>query len=170
MSKPLYELTALYARLLESDEEVIDEATGEVSHPFEAALTELSDAIEGKVEGCARVIRNLGADVDALKKEEERLYARRKSAENKVERLKEYLRVNMAIANKDRVKTALFSVTLGEEKLVVDVFDDDLVPDDLRLEAKKPAASKKAIEAAIESGREVAGARMVPGKRTLTIR
>lgn len=166
----LYELTEAYAKLAELDVEEFDEATGEVSRPFEAELATLSGAIDDKVEGCARVIRNLGADVDALEKEEKRLYARRKAVENKLERLKEYLRVNMALANKSRVKTTLFSVSLGEEKLVVEVFDDALVPDDLRLEAKKPAASKKAVEEAIDGGREVPGARMVPGKRTLTIR
>lgn len=170
MSKPLYELTALYARLLESDEEVIDEATGEVSHPFEAALAELSDAIDIKVDGCARVLRQLSADAVMLKAEEERLYKRRKSAENRVERLKEYLRENLATANKDRVQTTLFLVTLGKPGTKPEVFDESLIPDELRAEPKRPAPDMKAIGAMLHAGKEVAGAHLVPSKRTLTIR
>jgi len=166
----LYELTGAYARLAELDEEVIDPETGEVTRPFEAALAELEDAIEHKVDGCAKVLKQLEADEEMLKAEEARLYARRKSAEARHKRLKDYVRENLKIAGKDKVKTLMFTVYLSAAKQKVDVFDESLIPDDLRAEAKKPPPDKKAIEQAIKGGRDVQGARLVMGEQPLTVR
>ena len=54
-------------------------------------LESIEGEIEDKADNYAKMIRNLQASVDVLKAEEERLYQRRKSTENHIQRLKDNL-------------------------------------------------------------------------------
>ena len=69
--------------------QLIDMETGEVSD--EEAFDQLQMAREQKIEGIGLYIKDLTAEAKAIKDEEAALAARRKTAENKVERLKNLL-------------------------------------------------------------------------------
>jgi len=169
----LYELTGAYAALLRHSSDYIDEDTGEVAEEFgdfAAALSRIEDAIDDKVEGCAKVIRHLDADMEALRSEEVRLAKRRKSVESNKERLRKYIRENMQIAQKDKIKTALFTVFLAAAKERVVIDDEDAVPDAYRGEVKRPPPSKTAIMDAVKRGEVVAGAHVELGDPVLSIR
>lgn len=81
-------------------------------------LAELLAKVEGdfnqKAERVALFIRELVATGKAIKEEEERLRARRKSMENSVDGLKRYLEINMLAAEKMRIEGKL--VTLRIQK------------------------------------------------------
>lgn len=81
-------------------------------------LAELLAQVEGdfatKAERVALFARELAATGKAIKEEEERLRARRKSMESTVDGLKRYLEMNMLIAEKMRVDGKL--VTLRIQK------------------------------------------------------
>lgn len=99
--------------ILEHDEEL---RANEGALPDE--LAELLAKVEGdfnqKAERVALFIRELLSTAKAIKIEEERLYARRKSMENASDRLKRYLEMNMLVAEKMRIEGKL--VTLRIQK------------------------------------------------------
>jgi Siphovirus Gp157 len=99
--------------ILEHDEEL---RANEGALPDE--LAELLAKVEGdfaqKAERVALFIREMIATGKAIKIEEERLYARRKSLENASDRLKRYLEMNMLVAEKMRIDGKL--VTLRIQK------------------------------------------------------
>jgi len=159
----LYEMVGSYRNLLE----VSDSETGE---GFQAVLDTLSDAIDTKLEGCAKVVRNLQGDIAVLKEEEARLAGRRQSVENNITRLKTYMRENMTAADKQKIKTALFTIYIikGKEKVQID--DETLISSEYRAEPSPPPPDRKAILAALKAGTKVPGAKIVIGDPSLGIR
>lgn len=105
----LYELTEQWDAVFnmmedgETDEQVIFDT-----------LEAIEGEIEYKADNYARIIRNLQANVSALKEEEERLFQRRKSAENHIQRLKDTLQANLEFIGKTKFKTDLFSFSVAK--------------------------------------------------------
>lgn len=125
----LYELTddiLVIQNLLESDE--YDEQT----------LADTLEAIEGayeyKLESYAKVIKNIEADINAIKTEVTRLTDKRKTLENRVDRLKSTMFESMKTTGKTKVKGDIFTVAIqkngGKAPVIVDVTTADL-PDEL---------------------------------------
>ena len=82
----LYELTENYLNLqelLENPEVPQDLIT--------SALEQVGEELEVKAENIAKLIKTLEVDIAGFKEEEKRLSDRRKSLENRVKNLKEYL-------------------------------------------------------------------------------
>lgn len=108
----------------ESDEAEID-----------SALT-LFDDVKGelntKVDTICRIFRGIDGDIEKLKREEERLRKRRQALENRRERLREWVRLTMAVLDVPKIKTELFTVSLvkGRDNLVV--VDEAAVPEEYK--------------------------------------
>lgn len=105
----LYELTEQWDAVFnmledgETDEQVIFDT-----------LESIEGEIEDKADNYAKMIRNLQASADVLKAEEERLYQRRKSTENHIQRLKDNLQANLEFIGKTKFKTDLFSFSVSQ--------------------------------------------------------
>lgn len=105
----LYELTEQWDTVFnmmedgETDEQIIFDT-----------LEAIEGEIEYKADNYAKIIRNLQASASALKAEEERLYQRRKSAENHIQRLKDTLQANLEFIGKTKFKTDLFSFSVAK--------------------------------------------------------
>lgn len=113
----LYELTGQFLEVNEMAENgEIDEET------MQDTLESIECEIEVKAENYAKVIRNLESDMEALKKEEERLYERRKTIENNIKRIKKNLENCMIAVDKKKFKTDLFSFNIQKNapSLVID--------------------------------------------------
>ena len=123
------------------------EVTGQVLHlqamleseDFDAeVLADTMEAVEGeydfKIESYCKVIKNLEADMDALKAEAKRLTDRRKVLENNVDRLKAAMFESMKATGKDKVKGAVFTASIqkngGKLPVILDVETSEL-PDEL---------------------------------------
>lgn len=132
----MYELTSDYLEVLElaSNPDIDPQA---ITDTLEAINAE----IEIKAENTAKVMKELEGMAAALKAEETRLNARRKSIENNVERIKAGLYEAMKQTGKTKFKTPLFSFAIakngGKIPVVVDVDTADL-PDDLVTITEKP--------------------------------
>lgn len=132
----MYELTSDFQEVLElaSNPDIDPQA---IADTLEAINLE----IEIKAENTAKVLRELDGMAAALKAEEQRLNARRKSIENNVERIKAGLYEAMKTTGKTKFKTALFSFSIqkngGKIPVIVDVDTSDL-PDDLVIISEKP--------------------------------
>ncbi len=139
----LYNLSASYRQLMERlyDEELPEDAIIDT-------LDSIEGAIEDKADGYGKVIRMIEADIDGIKLEESRLYARRKSLERKKELLKGNLFDAMKTVGLAKIKTALFTVSIrkngGKRGLVLDCGVDKLPPEfqKVTIEANNEALRK----------------------------
>lgn len=125
----LYELTESMLAvqdLLESDE--FDEQT----------IADTLDAVEGayeyKMENCCKVIKNLEADIEALKAEAKRLTDKRRRLETNIESLKSRMFDSMKVTGKTKIKGSVFTLAIqkngGKAPVVLDV-DVEELPDEL---------------------------------------
>lgn len=110
----LFEISDEFAQLFDEFEELMDYAEENGISPEEAEKSwfETLDAIETefeiKADSVAQYIKELKAKSDAIKAEELRLKARRMTYENKVERLKLYLKENMEKMNRKKNRNCSF--------------------------------------------------------------
>jgi len=137
----LYELTGDILKLQQLLE------TGEVvdTELLNDCLTDTTADYEEKIENYAKVIKNLSADVDALKAETERLTTRRKALETNITNLKSRMFDSMKQTGKTKIKGTLFTVSIqpngGKIPVIVDV-DTSKLPDELVKIEEKPDLEK----------------------------
>lgn len=157
----LYELTEAYAQVQEllnesDDVSIID------------TLDSLDEAIDVKVDNTVRVLKNLQAQVDAIKAERDRLYTRQKVLANNIDAIKERLVNAMDIAGKKTIDTGLFKVTAREGVGTVVIAEEEAIPSEF-VKPPKIEFDKMAIKKALASGEIVYGA-FIEKKKTLSIR
>ena len=151
----LYEMTqqatALYEML---QAEMIDEKT-------------FNDTLEGmgageKVESYCQIIKQLQSDVDMFKGEIDRLTARKKTAENSIDRMKSALLNFMQQTGQDKVKGGSFSVSTATTQ-AVQIIDENAIPNEWLVE-QKPKVDKTAIKKALKEGAEIDGVELITNK------
>ena len=141
----------------------VDEETGEIIDS--AALDALNMELDAKIEGVACWIKDLKAEAEALKAEKQALADRQKKAENKAESLKKWLAFAL---NGKKFESARASVSFRKSKSVeITDINELIMKDDDLLVFQEPKPDKKAIAAAIKSGREVAGAVLVENESVI---
>lgn len=160
--------------LYEIDEEIqellseVDPETGELITDY-AALDALLMEREAKIENIVLFIKNLSSDVRELKAEEAALAERRKKAEKKAERLREY--VSHALGG-ERFQTPRCCVSFRKStalELGEGFTEWAKEHADTLLRYKEPEPDKTAIKAALAGGAEIPDAKLVQNT-TMTIK
>ncbi len=156
----LYEITNDYLALMEAVEngEIPEEALADT-------LEAITASIEDKADNMACLLKNLDAEIVAIKSEEDRLKERRKVKENAYERIKQYLSDSLQRAGLSKVETARNKITFRKSEKVV--IEDELSfvswalanRDDL-LTYANPKANLTAIKTVLKDGIEVVGAEL----------
>lgn len=153
----LYEINAALEDLLNQ----VDPETGELTCDLDA-LEALSIEREEKLEGLALYCKNLTAEAEAIRNEEKALSERRKALENKANRAKDFLNLNLS---GEKFQTARVAVSYRKSK-AVEITDDTRFwaygishPEVVR--RKEPEPDKVAIAAALKNGQEIPGAELV---------
>ena len=124
----IYELAADFLKV----QELIEE--GELDHEMLLNTLECLDyEIEEKAEGYAKIIKNLTAEVNGLKAEEERLSNKRKAIENNIDSLKRNLEEAMILTGKRKFKTDLFSFNIQKNPPSVKILDETKIPEEFRI-------------------------------------
>lgn len=127
-------------------------------------LADTLEAVQGeyefKLEAYCKVIKNLEADVSAIKAEVDRLNTKRKTLENNVDRLKKAMFDSMKATNTPKVKGTLFTVAIQKNGGKIPVImaegtTTDHLPDQLVVVTEKP--NLDAIREVLESGITVEG-------------
>ncbi|WP_299032402.1 siphovirus Gp157 family protein [uncultured Anaerococcus sp.] len=116
----LYEISQSYNSLLDADLE---------GPEFEKALKVIDDAFDLKAENLAKLIRSIKGDIEAVKLEEKRLQAKRKTYENKIKRIEEYLFNNLQMTDKKKVQTPLFTIAIQKNPAKLVVKNEEKIPD-----------------------------------------
>ena len=153
----LYELTQAQRELEDKILSTMDEETGEIptNEELDAQAEALGLAIDAKIDGIARMIRNWTPDIEAWKAEEKRFADKRRAAENRIKHVKLYAKVCLEGAGQDKLKTSLFTVAIQKNggaaplNLCVDL-DPRTLPE--RFQKITVEANSTAIREALESG------------------
>lgn len=160
----LYEIDAGIQELLSE----VDPETGELITDYEA-LDALLMERETKIENIVLFIKNLSSDVRELKAEEAALAERRKKAEKKAERLREY--VSHALGG-ERFQTPRCCVSFRKStalELGEGFTEWAKAHAATLLRYKEPEPDKTAIKAALAGGAEIPDAKLVQNT-TMTIK
>jgi len=156
----LYEITEQLRELMEMDDVPAEQ--------LQDTLDLVKEDFEQKAEQVAAFIRELSLDSEGYKAEIERLSDRKKAIDNKIDSMKDCLRVNMQAADMTKIKGKLFTITLGAPTKTVYVADSTLLPDEFVYIKREP--NKTYIKAKLESGAKIEGSALVQGKARLTIK
>lgn len=157
----LYEIANDYLALMQAidNDEIPEEA---ISDTLEAITGE----IEVKADNIACLLKNLDADIVAIKTEEVRLAERRKAKENTRERVKQYLSDTLQRMGIDKIETARNKISFRKSESV-EVLDEQTFlkwaqenRDDL-LTYSAPKVNKTEVKKALKSGVEIEGAQLV---------
>lgn len=152
---------------LKSVLDLIDE-DGVIPPETEQALAQF----EGKSLAVTAYILNCDAEAKMIKDAAEKMLQRAKHAENKAERLRQYLAFNMKQSGMTEISCPEFSAKLQPDRdESIEIWDAKQIPADYMRQPKipEPAPDKTLIKKAIKDGFEVAGARIVKKDR-LTIK
>jgi len=149
----LFEIATAYRELAEKlhDTDLPDEV---IEDTLEA---ESGDLVE-KLTNIGFVIRNIDAEVAAMKDAEEKISARRKSKENRIARLKAYALANMLATGKTKIESPYFVMGLrnNPESVVIDA--ESQIPQDYMREIPATySPDKTLIKKAIQDGFDVPG-------------
>ena len=152
----LYELSTGYKNI----EYLLE--NGEDSEELAAVLNSLGEEIEDKAENIAKLIKNYESDFNAFKEEEKRIAERRRTLENDVKRLKEYLFNNMKLTGKTKFKKGTFSFNIAKNPASLEITNVDIISSDYKVLTE--TLDKKAILQDLKSGKDVQGAILKQGE------
>ena len=160
----LYEITGrlAYLRELIENEEISEE---DAADTMEAILQEQEDGYENAV----KWIRDLEAEIGAVKAEAEKLAEKKKALENRKERVKQSIMRSMSASGQKKVKAGIFTIAEKKPavKYVPSVSVEEMPPELLRV--KKEFSATAAKEWAKTHG-ESPFFHAEPGKAGITIR
>ena len=160
----LYDIDSRLVTLLDEYFDTEDGTIYESEEDLAQKIDEVALALDTKIENIGCYIKNLEADVEALKKEEGNLKARRVSAERKIEGLKRYLDgyLTACYPNEDdkaKWKFKTPKVVLGFRKsTTVEVPDLDKLDKRFIREKIERVADKMALKDILKKGNKVDGA------------
>ena len=120
----LYELTGQYQALvntLEASEDLKPE-------DFDVALSQLKDSIEDKAINVGKAVLSYEAEAVMVKAEAQRLLSRAQQAERVADRLREYLKREMELANILKIKRPEFTISIVQNPPRGNILDEQAIP------------------------------------------
>lgn len=162
----LYDLTGEALRLNAAlDGELTPEEFDSALESYNANM----ENIEDKLDGYARIIRNLDAFGAACKAEEDRLTQRRKTAEARAERMRKAVRAALVALGREKCKTSIGTWSIQKGRPCVNVIDPALVPQEWRI-PQPDELDRRAMLEALKANVAIPGAELGHGTDPLVFR
>lgn len=160
----LYEIANEYVEVFDklSQCEEIDNET------IENTLAPLHSDIKKKSINIAAYIKNLECEIDLMSEYIKRMVEKKKTRQNQIDNIKNYLRFNMEKTGINKIVSTEFNISLGEDDIKTEIFNDELLSIDYCRKIEKWEPDKIKIKEALLEGKEVDGARLIRTSR-LTI-
>ncbi|EAF1704649.1 siphovirus Gp157 family protein [Listeria monocytogenes] len=152
----LYSIQGKYQQLLNLAEQLDPEL-------LKDTLESIDDELETKAENVAFVIKELEGQSLILEKETKRLAERKNTINNNVKRLKQSLFDAMITANKQKIKTNLFTLDIRKNPPSIIVEDESKLLNYLIEQPKKIDKTKLGDD--LKKGIEVPGAKIIQTER-----
>lgn len=146
----LYEITEAYINLIDADLE---------EDQIEDALEVIDDEFDVKAENIAKLISSIKGDIETIKAEENRLKDKRRSYENKIQGLQEYLFNNLEKIDKKKIQTPLYKISIQKNPAKLVVKNEKQVPDEYFKTIKQ--LDKAKLKEDIKNGLEVDYAELI---------
>lgn len=160
----LFDIGTEFYALADLMEDEFDEETGELIDKSEAIrqlFTNLKMSFEEKLDNSQRFILTLKGEQETLDKEIKRLQAKKTALKNKEERLKNMMLSALEVSGMDKIKTSLYSFSVGKSEAVQVVNDDEIPRSFLKISY---SADKVKIKKAIKDGAAIDGCKLVENK------
>jgi predicted phage gp36 major capsid-like protein len=141
----LFEIDEALVALVESAQDEAAVSGGELSEQLRTALADYVEAFGEKVDRIANYLKAQESFAELARREEERLYARRKSAENRVKGLKSFLSFWLLSRGFKQLKGRLNTITLSKNSVDTLTIEEDAVIPDRFHKVTCWAASRKAL-------------------------
>ena len=132
----------------------MDIETGEIFHVDRFEELNLERTV--KIENICLWIKNLKAEIEALKAEKDAFAKRQKTAENKMESLKQYI---SGYLEGTPYESAKVKVSFRKSE-ALDIMEGAIIPDEY-LRFKEPDIDKVELKKALKSGVQIAGVSIV---------
>lgn len=158
----LYEIDRQIKEIIDNLYDAMDE-NGEVGEVDFSILEQLKEERQTKLENITLYIKNLEAEADAIKNEIDTLAKRKKRLETRANGLRGLLIKSISENGDKEFSTARCFARISERD-VTDILDENIIPKEYMREKIKYEPDKTAIKNAINSGKEVAGARVIKNK------
>lgn len=158
----LYEIDSQIKGIIDRLYDEMDES-GEIGEVDFSALEDLKEERQKKLENIALYVKNLEAEAEAIKNEEENLAKRRKRLSNRADGLK-YLLIKSISENGEKEFTTARCSAKVRESEATEIVDIKYIPKEFLKEKTEVTPDKTAIKKAIKSGVNIAGARIVVNK------
>ena len=138
-------------------DEIYEQEDGELNDSDFEALNQLAAERKVKLESVALYIKECIVAAEALSAEAKKLAARAKTAQNKAERLKDYLSISLRNNGEKEFETERCKLTFRKsEKVILD--DENIIPKKYFVKTIEFKANKTAIKEALKAGQKVRGA------------
>lgn len=145
MSATLYEMTGQY---LEALDFLTDPANDIDQQTATDTMEGLDGSIDDKMLNVGRFIVELEHQAEGIKAAMDRMAARRKTAENRAQWLKDYLKSSMEQTGKHKLSDSDIAVSLAKLPPSVIVEDESLIPAEFRRTKTEISIDKTAIKQA----------------------
>ena len=152
--------------------EDIDAWHEQIKEKWFTELVAREDEFDIKAENVAQYIKNLNVESTALSDEIKKLQARKKSKDNKIKSMKEYLKNCMLQTGRDKIETSKVklsirnnaeSVLIDDEKKFIEEYSDT----HKEYFKFKAEISKTDIKKILQSGKIIDGAKLIRDKSSL---
>ncbi len=158
----LYQLSSTYL-------EALDNLTDpDMDLPIEAitdTLEGLSGELEEKAVNVTKFMRNMEATAKAIKEAEADMAKRRKSLENRIKWMKDYLKGSMEHTGITKIECPYFKLSIQKNPASVVINDEKAIPDQFKEQVISWKIDKTAIKNTLKTGETVTGAVLVNGTR-----
>lgn len=164
--KKLYEITNNFVELMDKVE------TGDITEEeYNKLGEELALEIKNKSENLIGFAKDLEMFIDGAKTEEKRIADLRKSAENKLEKFKEYIISNMERLGLGKVETGIGTLSIRNNPISVEIIDEDKIPSEFKTIVQTVKTDKKAIADRFkETGELIEGVKINTENKSLRIK
>lgn len=156
----LYEIDKNIEMAIDALLDSVDEETGEVNEEMANAVDELKVARKEKLEGIGCYIKNLFAEVEAIKEEADNLRKRAKVMENRAERLREYVANSLLASHETKFEGVRVAYSFRRSESV-EVLDLEKVPSEYLKTKTEVSADKVAIKKVLKEGNTIDGCALV---------
>lgn len=164
----LYEINRQIEDILNQMFETADEETGEVSEDALKQLEELKTAREEKLDNIGAFIKNLEAESEAIRKEMDALKKRLTAKTKKIERLKNYVAMDLLSHEEKKFESARVAYSF-RKSVRVEITDESKLPKKYFIKTFEYKPNKTEIGKILAEGHKIRGAELVE-KQNLQIK
>ena len=163
----LYDISEQYKEvqnLIESDE------SGSMAEAIADTMQMIEGDFKDKAQAVVSLTLNMDGSITALENEIQRLQDKKKVLQNKIDSIRNYLKMNMQATGISKIECPLFSITLSKPTKQVEITDESLLPDEFVKVKTTVSPDKVLLAKVLKQGKEITGAILVDSEPRLIIK